>query len=195
VLIETNLQFLQLASAGKCGNTPRIWLSIEEVLKDPNPPVAVFISTFTWNHFRVYHQTRSDLKNWLRMAEDNDGILTHPTRPNTTAKIDEIYLMENPDVTKQESVDVFQFDWVPEDRWLKWAISNQPWGATKRAGLTSIAEGLKALTILKHHLNNHFYDLEDLQESYPTGIVEATLFPWRGGFYNRNLLIWEVRNY
>jgi len=195
VRIETNEQFLQLASEGKCGNTPRIWLSIDAALRDQNPAKSYFIPTFTWNHFRVYHQTRNDLKNWLKMAEETGGLLTHPTREGAVANINEIYLMENPDVVKQESVEVFQCDWVPDDKWLKWAVTNQPWGKTKREGVTHIAEGLKAISILKHHLRESFYDLEEIRELYPTGIVECTLFPWRGGYYNRHLLVWEVRDY
>jgi len=195
VLIETNEQFLRLAKRGLCGNTPRVWMGLEEAITEPNPPSSFFISTFTWNSFRVYHQTRADLIRWRKEAGRTGGTLTYKTRPNTFANVNEIYLMENPDVVKQESVEVFQCDWVPDDRWLKWGVTNQPWGKTKREGPFHIAEGLRALEVLKYYLRENFDDLEEIRGVYPTAIVECTLFPWRGGLFNRHLLIWEVRNY
>lgn len=121
--------------------------------------------------------------------------MIHPTRENCVAPVNQIYLMENPDPKLQGKYYVFQCDWVPEERWLRWGYSNKPWGQTKREGDTRVAEGIKALTILRHFLGESYEDLEDLNSVYPTAIIECTYFPFPFGQFNRRLLIWEVRDY
>lgn len=191
--ILTNQQFLELAAAGKCGNTPRVWLSIAEAAVDTTLRQC-FVSTRKATHYRLYHQTRRDLRRLLQEAKANYGVLRHPTRDAETP-ISDAYCMSNPDAAKQAAYLAFQFDWVPEERWLLWDVSNQPWGAVKRAGTANKASGAVAMRILRYYLGEHMAELEELREQYSTAIIEATLFPFKHGCYDRNLLIWEVRDY
>jgi len=193
VKIPTNELFLELAAAGKCGNTPRVWLSIADAVADPTMGQC-FVSTRKAGHYRLYHQTRSGLRRLLSEAARNHGTLRNPLNGAETP-ISDTYCMSNPDVKKQSAHFVFQFDWVPEERWLLWSVSNQPWGAIKRAGTAQKASGARAMGILRYYLQEHVDELEALWDHYPTAIIEATLFPFKHGVYNRNLLIWEVRDY
>lgn len=190
--IRTNQQFLELAARGLCGNTPQVYMTLQDFLNDPRAPEQVFISTTTWDNFRLYHQTKNDVKTLLSIAKG--GLVKHPTR-SCFGVLRNMYCMANPPHDLQERHEVFQCDWVPTDRWLRYAVTNQPWGRTKRDGKTFIASGVVAIRTLEHFLAESVDDLFDLTEIYPTAIIEATMFPFKFGTYGRRLLIWEVRDY
>jgi hypothetical protein len=63
---------------------------------------------------------------------------------------------------------------------------------------TKHASGLEAKVILEHYLDpNTYADIMELLDTYDGAVVEFTAFdrPMGGRYKHRNALIWEVRNY
>lgn len=192
MLIKSVEQFRTLAKAGACGNTPRIWDKIEDVPADW--PGYVFISSHTYDNFRWYHAGPATRRMLLEEAKKNNGWVRHAMRP-IRARIKDLFCMECPDPIRQEIYWAFQFDWIANERHLIWAISNQPWGHVKRTKNYNMLDGIQAENLLNSQLQEHREDLRELEKEYPGSIVEATLFGWKLGIYDRKLLIWEVRHY
>lgn len=186
--------FTRLAREGRCGNTPKVWGSLKEFASLAKQNEYCWITSRFWDQFRIYHQNAIHVRNLLAFAELNGGYIKHPSRP-ILRHIDDLIAMENPDPLLQASYYAFQFDYHADSRSLLYNVSNQPWGACKRAGDVTRASGASALVLLRDKLGEYYDDLEALGEMYKDSVIEATMFGWECGIYRRPLLIWEVRNY
>ncbi len=187
-------QFRELASQGRCGNTPRIWLSLDDYLQDRDRAAWVFITSQRWDSFRIYHASYQTVRLLKREAESNAGLVTHPTR-GLTAWYADLFTLEVPDPARQASYFAFQGEWWPAERTLTYSISPNPWGQEKRSGRAKTLTGLMALLTIKHYLGELYHRIEELADACPSAIIEMTCFGWPLGICGEHLLIWEVRDY
>lgn len=56
-------------------------------------------------------------------------------------------------------------------------------------------EGLQAATVLRRYLQEDFDVLQELWDSYPGAVIEASRFSGPVGVLGRRLVVWEVRDY
>jgi hypothetical protein len=56
-------------------------------------------------------------------------------------------------------------------------------------------EGLEAALLLKNKLGREMDQLNDVWDEYPESIIEATMFSQPVGVFDRQLVLWEVRDY
>lgn len=186
LLIKSKGEFFELCAAGKLGNTPQTWSSLEACLAEiRDTKRLVYLTSDSWKNKPVYWQ------NWI----DLDDYQRNPEKLKAQFPWGKVYAAENPDAKLQQSVSAFQFDLVVAERWMIWNVSNETWGGAKRAGHYTVSEGAVVPVILRHHLGDYISDLEEVMERFPTATIEATLFPFRFGSLNRNLLFWEIRHY
>ena len=58
-----------------------------------------------------------------------------------------------------------------------------------------VANGLKALHLLRTYLGDQFQQLESFEEQYPDAIYEFTTYSKRVGVQQESVIWWEVRHY
>ncbi len=187
-------QFRELALRGECGNTPRMWSSLDAYLSDPYYSDTLFVTSLRWDNFRVYHATAKPVRALQFEALGNGGLVVHKER-GVTARYKDLFCMESPNPKLQAAGNWFQGEWWPSERQLRWDCSGNPWGQQKRSGAAKNAQGIQALMLMRTLLGHDYVRMEELEEKFPTAIIEFTRFGWPMGIYSEPLLIWEVRDY
>lgn len=173
MLITNPRRFLELASAGLCGNTPQVWLSLEEFVKS-DAKYAFVGTTVPGDNFRIYHCTK-------RLARQ-------------TWKAG-VFAMKVPSRRHQFAFPRFQGEVCLSRLEMRWVRSSTALGEAKRSGKIWELRGIRVRTLLREWLLEDYEMLLELEDLYPNSIIEFTQMGFECGIYGRNTLIWEVRHY
>jgi len=183
MLIKTKRQYFELAQAGLAGNSPKIWNTPEEFLKESDAEVVAIRNLIPGSKFTMYI-SREELEYNLKNSNLKVGnyYLTTPIPPKD-------YLLAG------------ELGWL-NGNWCFWYTFVQ---APMREALAKggrHAYGYVAVwSLLQQYCTPA--DIEDLHSlfeqytylnHYPIIELTVTKKDW-GIFKNRNTLIWEVRHY
>ncbi len=188
-MITDKKQFQKLSQAGRLGNfLPawktvaalhasgyRGWLTIRSIVED----CPWFV---TWIHSSKFHATFRRILKKSRMDADKFFFQSVPG-PNAGR--------------------IFQFEAMRGtlggmSNYLKLvyeiSIKDIPLRGIRDRGIW--VEGLAAQLILRRYLDPTSFDtLQELWDEHPDAIIEATEFSVPCGMFQKNLVVWEVRNY
>jgi len=179
--ITTKAQFGKLSQAGLLGNFLRTWKYVDDIPGDV--PWLTIQSTITASPNFVSVVSKFSL------ARELDA-LKQAGVPEETVYFREI---PDPQARRVANIEVMLDDLCGMYLHLEPETVNPVRGIRER---TSPLYGASARVTLKAVIGEESYEtLYDLWEHYPTAVIEATQFSRSCGVYDKNLVIWEVRDF
>jgi hypothetical protein len=182
MLIKTKNQFYELSMKGLCGNTPKVWWSLDDFYSQQYRPMYVTLRSLKSNS--------SFLKPIILVTELRDAI---GDAANGTYVINEI---PNPHLTRAIQGEL---TWVNGSWYLYYARSSEPMRkALEKDGRHTY--GFTALNKIKSVATPSDFDdlmwiMDAYSEKYVYPVIEFTVFNCCvGSIRGRNTLIWEVRS-
>lgn len=181
MLIEKKSQFYELSLRGLCGNTPRVWRSLEEFYSQREIPKYVTVRSLEFNSFMKPIIDSGELATVVSAATPGTYVINEIPDPGLSRLIQG------------------ELTWVNGQWYLFYSSSSEP---MRRALMKDgrHAYGMVALNMVKAVATPS--DFEDVmwimdeyceRQVYP--VIEFTVFPaCIGSIPNRNTLIWEVRS-
>lgn len=179
--IKNKKQFYELAQKGLCGNTPRMWMDVDDYLDDKNAPREVGIRYTSVSDKRFVPRI-----GWYQLHLSK-GILK-----NRSYIISEIPYTNAIDSLQGE------LSWF-DGRWVLYYTHDM---APMREALKNSGKhvyGLQAINLIKGYCSaSEFSQLMELFDRYTDGldypVIEFAVMRYPMGRLNQCLVIWEIRN-
>jgi len=179
--ITTKAEFNALSQAGLLGNFLRTWKYVDDIPGDV--PWLTIQSTVPAS------QNFVPVVSMFSLARELDKLCSAGVPEDT------VYFREIPDphARRVANIEVMLDDRCGMYLHLEPETTNPVRGIRER---TQPLYGVNARVILRAVIGEESYEtLYDLWEHYPTAVIEATHFSRSCGVYDKNLVIWEVRDF
>ena len=171
VVLDTKRKFYDVQAKGSTGNTLYVWHTVEDWRASGYAGPVALRSTVPGGKFMPYMTLAAIRRTFVA---GQHMICAHA--PDN-------YLTMQAEVQRSISYLDLHYSTVP--------------GLTMREALPKYgkhASGLTALLLLRHHCDAASYDdLWELLDMYPGAVVEFSTYPFALGLYDRNMIVWEVR--
>jgi len=174
--IDTKTEMYRHLYAGRFGNYPLAWETLDEVLRSGYTGCVSLRSRQTSNPVRLYHIPFNELEKTVAELPPlhRDGGLVFSEAP--------------PDDKR-----------VVQGEWDGYSLTYSFYRAPMRLAFEKQllhADGLTAKQILRHYLDAADYEwLNDLVDDFPGHVVEFSGYSCRVGTHRRRCIFWEVRKY
>lgn len=175
--IISKQHYLALAAAGQLGNTLRMWPTVAAALEAT--PAAVWLTV---------RSTTAAKGTFISCVHRNH-------LPRDTKGLQDVYYQEVPDPDSKRIANIEAWLTPGADMWLYLEPNTVLPVRGIRERLQPVC-GAHARVRLHATIGEEGYqDLYDLWDKYPTATIEASCFNRVCGTLQRNLVIWEVRDF
>jgi hypothetical protein len=166
----------ELLYAGRFGNYPRAWESLEELQASGFSGEVSLRSKEVSNPVKLYHipsEKVAEIVAALPEAQRNSGLVFSEAPPDSQRAIQGEWDGTN-----------LTYSFVPKPMRLAFVEDMRH------------ADGLEAKTLLRYYLDPADVEwLDELLEDFPDHVVEFSGFKIRTGTHRRRMIVWEVRQY